>query len=107
MEEKPFNLNKLENRKAAIKLRTSSYKLGSVLGKWCNKISDVTLYKYCGNSKIENKINFFFECRNYDSLRKDTFKVTAMQIEKALINNSILFQKYLQNFAFHLFIVLQ
>ena len=101
MEEKPFNLNKLENRKAAIKLRTSSYKLGSVLGKWCNKISDVTLYKYCGNSKIENK------CRNYDSLRKDTFKVTAMQIEKALINNSILFQKYLQNFAFHLFIVLQ
>ena len=34
---------------------------------------DITLCKCCGNGEIENKIHFFFECRNY-ALRNDTFK---------------------------------
>ena len=73
MKEKYFNLTILQNRKGITKLRTS-YKLGSVLGKWCNKISGITLCKYCGNGEIKNEIYFFFECRNYNVLRKDTFK---------------------------------
>ena len=35
-----------------------------------------------------------------------TFKVTVMQIEKALINDR-LFQEYPENFAFQIFIILQ
>ena len=30
--------------------------------------------KFCGNSEIEKKIHSFFECRNFDKLRKDTFE---------------------------------
>ena len=36
-----------------------------------------------------------------------TFKGTVMQIEKELINDRLLFQKYPENFAFEIFIILQ
>ena len=36
-----------------------------------------------------------------------TLKDTVMQIEKAVINDHSLFQKYSENFAFQLFIILQ
>ena len=34
-------------------------------------------------------------------------KVTVMQIEKTLINYPYVFQKYIENFTFQLFIILQ
>ena len=35
------------------------------------------------------------------------FEGTVIQIEKALINDTLVFQKYPENFAFQLFIILQ
>ena len=36
-----------------------------------------------------------------------TFKITVLQTEKALINFASVYQKYPENFAFQLFIILQ
>lgn len=74
-------MTKLENTKPTTKLRASSHKLGAVLGKKCNEITYIRPCKSCGNGEIEGEINSFFESRNYDALRKNTFK-RIKEIEK-------------------------
>ena len=79
-------MTNLENRKAITTPRTSSHKLRSILGKMYDKITDITLCKYCCNGEIRNQINFFSEFRNYGALRKDTLRrikeLEEMNLEK-------------------------
>ena len=39
-------------------------------------------------------------------VQEEFFKGTVIQIERVLINDRFVFQKYPENFAFHLFIIL-
>ena len=71
--EKYLNLSIFENRNAISKLRTSSHKLASTIGKWY-KNDDMKICKYCNEGTIENEFHLIFSCDNYTESRNDTFK---------------------------------
>ena len=53
------------------------------------------------------KSTYFEKHLRTAAFETENIKGTVMQNEKALINDRLCFQNYLENFAFQLFIVLQ
>ena len=68
-----MNLDNIENQSAISRLRISSHKLATTIGKWY-KNDDMKICKHCNENTIENKFQFLFSCESYTELRKDTLK---------------------------------
>ena len=71
--ENSLKIQKLSNRRAITKLRTSNHNLAIETGRWTNTERKNRLCTQCTESKIEDETHFLFECPKYLDIRKTTF----------------------------------
>ena len=68
-----LKIQKLSNRRAITKLRTSNHNLAIESGRWTNTERKHRLCTQCTLSKIEDEMHFIFDCPKYSDIRKTTF----------------------------------
>ena len=82
-----LKIQKLSNRRAITKLRTSNHNLAIETGRWTNTDRKNRLCTQCTESKIEDEIHFLFECPKYSDIRKTTFTYIKNNIGIHLSND--------------------
>ena len=68
-----LKIQKLSNRRAITKLRTSNHNLAIESGRWTKTEKENRLCTHCTKSEIEDEIHFLFDCSKYLDIRTTTF----------------------------------
>ena len=72
-QENYLKIQKLSNRRALTKLRTSNHNLAIETGRWTQTDRNDRLCTHCTQSKIEDEIHFLFDCPKHSDNRKTAF----------------------------------
>ena len=72
-QENYLKIQKLSNRRALTKLRTSNHNLAIETGRWTQTDRNDRLCTQCTQSKIEDEIHFLFDCPKHSDNRKTAF----------------------------------